>query len=105
MSVCEINFLSRTSTPRGSVPVVTVSSSSRDNLRDGGRDPGDPAHQMIAELVDQEEEEEGISNGYLGSQDTRSANGELMGETLSSVAISGVGSNHTCTAGTNTQHN
>ena len=61
---------------------------------------------MIAELVDQEEEEEeGVSNGYLGSQDTRSANGELMGETLSSVAISGVGSNHTCTAGTNTQHN
>ena len=64
-SVCEFDSLAQTSTPRRSVPVLMVSSSSRDNLQ--LEDHGDPVHETITE------QEEGT--GLDGVSDSHHGNG------------------------------
>ena len=78
-SVSESGAPNYTSTPRRSVPVLLVSSSSRDNLQEDS-DLSDPVHETIAE---QEEGASGFDrggavrcnrNGYSGHRETRPIN-------------------------------
>ena len=90
-SISEFGSPRQTSTHRGSLPVVMVSSSSRDNLQD---DLGDPVHETITE------QEEGVGggdggaperctdNGHRDSKETRTVTFRLSRDTLSSQTIS-----------------